>query len=430
MWWRLPAMSRLHLTELTSMNVGKELAGFEAYLSLDASALEVVAIVFRPGYLMALFAMGWAANVAIFGQFRIDYCSVLGINKEEAVSPGRLVMMSATLAFSLAFLRLSLMSAPSILAVLFLMPFAYVSGIIGLFTEWPAVLDQRLRWRVPLTRALRRSVRPDSSRDIPFVEVLVADGLTSMAKVFFDLAVSGCVAVHPFLTSSRAAGSGYAPYGPLPNGTAVAAAASGHHGLWGDALQECRRSGFPYFLWAVPFLIRVRQCTVSARHAPDSLARDMQRVNLLKYMTALPVIAFSFCYVNSGAGNSEFFVQEDFEFMWALAAVVNSLFSFLWDLVMDWGLLQAGAERFGLRSVLLFHGAWGVYYVLIVINLVGRTLWSLRWSTEATVLLGTFVLGTLQQAAEVVRRCLWNILRVEWECIKKGAHRMDKQFPV
>lgn len=125
---------------------------------------------------------------------------------------------------------------------------------------------------------------------------------------------------------------------------------------------------------------------------------------------------------------------EDIEVWWAVAAVANSVFSFMWDLVMDWGLLHPGPLRsghFGLRPVLLFHGFWGLYYLVIVCNLVGRMLWTLRWSPDATFLLGgSFFLGSFQQSAEVIRRCVWNVLRVEWECIRKNVHRSDKHFPV
>lgn len=51
--------------------------------------------------------------------------------------------------------------------------------------------------------------------------------------------------------------------------------------------------------------------------------------------------------------------SEDFEVLWALAAIVNSAFSFLWDLVMDWGLLHwvpLKLGNFGLRPTLLCLG--------------------------------------------------------------------------
>ena len=45
----------------------------------------------------------------------------------------------------------------------------------------------------------------------------------------------------------------------------------------------------------MPFLIRARQCVITARHAPDALSRDLQRINLAKYCSALPVVFFVMC---------------------------------------------------------------------------------------------------------------------------------------
>jgi len=203
----------------------------------------------------------------------------------------------------------------------------------------------------------------------------------------------------------------------------------------GVALDECSHSVLPFFAWFLPFLIRAIQCIVTSRNAPENLSRDLQKVNLMKYLSVTPVVFFAMCHAGAMPGLSGSMLgREDFEAMWAMAAVVNSVFSFMWDLVMDWGLLQAyhgKSGRLALRPVLMYPGSGGVYYLAILLNLVGRTLWSLRWSEHATVFLGSFFLSSLQQAAEVLRRCMWNILRVEWQCICKGkGPRNDKGVAV
>jgi len=389
--------------------------------------------ILRPGYLVALFAAGWAVNVSVFGRFRVDYCTVLGIAKDEVVSPQRLFILAGTICVVLSGYRTFLMAQAPPTAALWSLLIGYLVAFCGLFVWLPTTIARHVRWRVPLARALWRCICPDGSREIPFVEVLVADGLTSMAKVFFDVSLSACVAVstldHPMdalLGSSLPGSVPVVVEGAVPETTKAL-------GL-GDAMKQCRRQGIPFLFWALPFLIRARQCIVTSRHAPDALSRDLQRVNLLKYLSTLPVIFFSLCYAHSGLNTSWLvFRPEDFEAMWAMSAVINSIFSFMWDMVMDWGLLQPGDKQqasWGLRPVLLFRGVWGFYHIAILCNLCGRTLWSLRWSPQATMFLGTFFLGSFQQVAEVLRRLLWNVLRVEWECIKKGVHRTDQHFPV
>merc|ERR1711933_341571 len=147
----------------------------------------------------------------------------------------------------------------------------------------------------------------------------------------------------------------------------------------------------------------------------------------MKYVSALPIVVFALLYQSAAYRGG--LQAEDFEVCWALAAIVNSGFSFMWDLTMDWGLLQPSSfkdKSLCLRPVLVLRGVFGFYYAAILWNGVGRSLWTLRWSPEAKLLLGALCLTNLQQAAEVVRRCLWSILRVEWECIRRGIHGSDR----
>merc|ERR1712226_1230744 len=148
-------------------------------------------------------------------------------------------------------------------------------------------------------------------------------------------------------------------------------------------------------------------------------------------MSSLPIIFFAFCHVSTDPSSPRLIVgSEDFEALWAAAAVVNSVFAYCWDIIMDWGFfpdLKCQTLRFGLRPILLYRKAWALYYIVIICNLLGRMCWSLRWSKEAHFLLGGFFLTSTQQAAEVCRRCLWNILRVEWECINTGVGLSDTE---
>lgn len=423
--------------------------GMAAPSGIDLAAdkgVQAIWTAIRPGYMIALFLVGWAANVVIFSSFRIDYGFALGISKEEILNPPRLIALAATIMVLLSFFRsVVFVQGPSPELLLFLLS-TYIFLLFALFSTLPEALAKLTRWRGPLTKALWRCIWPDSNKEVPFVEVLVADGLTSLAKLFFDLTLGTCVVVRSYSftlysTRSNAFSKLTSPDLPGVPGSLSqshldpALELSSPRRLLGDALDQCNQSPLPFIFWFLPFLIRARQCWVSSRHAPDNLSRDLHRVNLLKYISALPVVFFAMCHANALPGiSSSLLSPDDFEAMWAMAGVVNAVFSFFWDLNMDWGLLQPGtvpfrSSHFGLRPVLLYKGLPGFYHSLIVLNLLGRMLWSLRWSEQATVFMGAFFLSSFQQAAEVVRRCLWIMLRVEWECIKKGV-KVEKNFPV
>jgi len=390
--------------------------------------VEALWVAVRPAYLVALFVGGWAVNVHTFLRVRIDYSTVLGLSKDELVRPYRLGFAAVMLCSCLGVFRvLSAGDTPAPLLLLGIL-FSYPAALLLLFSWLPAPLARQARWREPFARALWRCTWPDGSNEVPFIEVLIADGLTSTSKAFFDLTLTSCVAFKTIGDPS------VMPFNWLRLGSLQASPMSAYSArLWmDDSLRQCERMPMPFIAWAIPYLIRARQCIVSSRNAPDSTARCLHIVNLLKYMSALPMIAFAMIHANTkvkeGTASDEETYEEEFEAMWAVAALVNSAFSFVWDLVMDWGLMQPG--NVGLRPILLFRGIWGFYHMSIAFNLIGRSLWSLRWSPQASLFMGGFFLSSFQQSAEVARRCLWNILRVEWQCIQKGVHRIDKHFPV
>jgi EXS family len=139
---------------------------------------------------------------------------------------------------------------------------------------------------------------------------------------------------------------------------------------------------------------------------------------------------------------------------------INSVYSFWWDVVNDWGLTllkpssmssskrrrsmhvggshsrtgsqspkptspaidldpDFGTQYTGLRSQLLFQDPL-IYYVAIFINFVLRFTWSLKLSSHlhhvADLEVGVFMI----EALEVLRRWIWVFIRVEWEMLKLG----------
>lgn len=102
--------------------------------------------------------------------------------------------------------------------------------------------------------------------------------------------------------------------------------------------------------------------------------------------------------------------------------IFSTLYKWVWDVRMDWGLWDfsdGNTENMFLRKKLMFGSAnAGMYYVCIVVDLVLRFLWilSLRPSLSYT-LLGPLA-GTFLASLEILRRCMWGVLRVEWEHVK------------
>mmetsp|Transcript_50431 Transcript_50431/g.156341 ORF Transcript_50431/g.156341 Transcript_50431/m.156341 type:complete len:408 (+) Transcript_50431:61-1284(+) len=377
----------------------------------DGAALALWTVV-RPGYLAALFLAGWSVDVLVLAHKRVDYAGALGLAKEELPAPAHLFSLALVSAVLLLGVHAAALEGPSprgVGAVLLL--YAIVAwALVGRLP--PLLARSAPPARAAFSRALRRCFWPAVGKEVPFAQVLVADGLTSLARAFFDITLSSCTA----LTAA-----GLMPGDVMSIESVFGAHGSGQGMLLGEALEQCGRSSTPYVAWALPFIIRAVQCVVSARNAPDALSRYLHLLNLAKYLSALPLMLFGYYRAQAQEGRG----AEDLEIFGAFAGIVNTVFSLLWDLAMDWGLLHPAhplSGRFGLRPVLLLCEGGCFYYLCVTSDALARANWTLRWSPEA-VRLGGFWLSSAQQAIEVSRRCLWSLLRVEWQCVRAGHGR-------
>ena len=61
----------------------------------------------------------------------------------------------------------------------------------------------------------------------------------------------------------------------------------------------------------------------------------------------------------------------------ALAATINSLYSFLWDVIMDWGLVSISRDfRVTARQRMLLP--WASYALAVLVNLTLRFSWAMN----------------------------------------------------
>ena len=67
-----------------------------------------------------------------------------------------------------------------------------------------------------------------------------------------------------------------------------------------------------------------------------------------------------------------------------VSLLINSLYSFYWDVVHDWDLGHTKAEHPFLRDQLLFKSKW-FYYVAMTVNLLLRFSWSLKLSSHIRI---------------------------------------------
>jgi len=295
---------------------------------------------------------------------------------------------------------------------------------------------------------------------IYFSDVVFADIFTSYAKVLGDVWLSLCML--------------------LPGGSLLSPPKQ--YGWYRWILPS---------LMSLPYLVRFRQCIVEYTSSSNDNRRPLW--NAVKYASSFPVIFLSAAQRlvpadilarndelgRDGAWNSEYMLF----CLWLLAALVNSLYSFWWDVTNDWGfdLLQftskpkhahpaplprslvlpsmkereastvtiqhtpktplrtafpqpvsprphpASEHPFGLRAHLLYP--LPVYPLALFINLVLRLTWSIKLSSHLHAKAqgdGSFFIFWIE-VAELVRRWVWVFLRVEWEIVRRVQDSASKR---
>ncbi|KAJ5832045.1 hypothetical protein N7474_000356, partial [Penicillium riverlandense] len=110
-------------------------------------------------------------------------------------------------------------------------------------------------------------------------------------------------------------------------------------------------------------------------------------------------------------------------------ALLNSVYTSVWDLIMDWSLGNPYSKHPLLREVLAFRKAW-IYYAAMVINVVVRFNW-IFYAIFTLEIQHSAVLSFVVSFTEVCRRGIWSIFRVENEhCTNVLLFRASRDVPL
>ncbi|KAM9908556.1 hypothetical protein OXX79_000294 [Metschnikowia pulcherrima] len=110
-------------------------------------------------------------------------------------------------------------------------------------------------------------------------------------------------------------------------------------------------------------------------------------------------------------------------------ACVNSIFSSIWDIVMDWSLGQWNSKNFLLRDH-LFYGNPTYYYVAMVLDVILRFQW-IFYAFFSTQLQQSAVTSFFIAVAELLRRFVWMFFRMENEhCANVVMFRASRESPL
>ena len=259
---------------------------------------------------------------------------------------------------------------------------------LGAVVLWP--FDNFYRHeRLQFLRIFKRICIGGIDLDRKFGDIMLADIITSYAKVLGDFWVLGCMLFDGIETTGK------------PD-------------------RSCGGTYFVPFVLSIPYLIRFRQCATEYKNSSQRTDKFKHVMNAIKYSTAFPVIFLSALhrtFVSELEENNPdrlWFGESMIFKFWILSVVVNSLYSFWWDVVMDWRLsmFTGNAEVFkdgrhwGLRKTLCFREPI-FYYCAIFVDFVLRMTWAIKLSTHLHHLNelegGIFTLETLEVGSASVK---------------------------
>lgn len=182
-------------------------------------------------------------------------------------------------------------------------------------------------------------------------------------------------------------------------------------------LKICTSSnnGIRPIISCLPSLWRFLQCL----RCYQKTRKILHLINALKYFTTFPVIIFAAIFARKFNPSYSLSLEESLKFAqvgwvvlcWSIASVVHSLYTFLWDVVMDWGLFHGTCLRPRLR-----YSKWK-YYVAIVFDFFIRFACALKLTLAIVYHYDSDVIYFGLIVAEILRRWVWNFFRVEYEQI-------------
>ena len=162
-----------------------------------------------------------------------------------------------------------------------------------------------------------------------------------------------------------------------------------------------------YSTWATPILTSIpatiRICQCIRRFYDSKFTMHIHLINSGKYISAIASYFAFFCWRFNGQGQFHHFSF----IIYIIFSLIYSFYTLLWDLLMDWSLLQRKSKTIFLRDTLAFEGIY-IYYASMITNTILRFLWLFYIPDHrARFAVRNFIFAVL----EVLRRIQWSICK-------------------
>jgi len=338
----------------------------------------------------------WGFSVFVWQRYRINYIYLFDFNPRIVDTP--MLIFNDVVDETLVFLILILLYYKSGAHDMpDLIPTGSYPLILVIYTVKCLIFP--LRTRGPLWVAIWEVITaPLTSPN--FFHTYVADVFTSMVKVFQDIVWAACYVLSGDFWFSENENNDIDPH-------------QWQHEFWFKNVLIPLVCLFP--LW-----IRFNQCL---RRYMDTKKRFPHLANAFKYAMSQTVTLFGafhpiYLLHSHETRHHKYVVSKDdinlFQEFWMGLFMASSLYSFSWDVLMDWGLGRPNFAFLGPR--LMFPNKF-YYYGVMAADLVLRFVWVqslIPPQSGASFELPSY-LTAITMALELLRRTLWGFFRLEHE---------------
>lgn len=186
-------------------------------------------------------------------------------------------------------------------------------------------------------------------------------------------------------------------------------------------------SGVRALVSIIPATVRFMQCL---RRFRDTGRAHPHLLNAGKYSTTYLVIIFK--SLNNWAEKLDPTTTSIFFYLWIASYIISFTYTFLWDIFMDWGLIDPRAPKDSpfLREEMIYGSKW-YYYAAIVQDFILRLSWVLNVSLGEAWTLESDFLTCITAPLEVFRRFIWNYFRLENEHVNNcGQFRAVRDISI
>ncbi|KAL7790893.1 EXS domain-containing protein [Trichoderma ceciliae] len=172
------------------------------------------------------------------------------------------------------------------------------------------------------------------------------------------------------------------------------------------------------FFTTLPSIWRFLQCI---RRYRDTRNFFPHLVNCGKYTASiLSYLCLSLYRIHQTRSNLALFVT---------FSTINGVYTSIWDLFMDFSLLQPQSRHTALRDILALKHRW-IYYVIMIVDPILRFSW-IFYAIFTHDLQHSTIVSFMVSLTEVFRRGMWSLLRVENEhCANVAQYKASREVPL